>query len=102
MFALGCIQALQCDSGRCPVGIATQDPLLYKGMDITDKSVRVATFHKNTMKAFGEFIGACGFSEPSEITPDVFQTRTEQGKNMSFREVYFSNSSKKSSKFESA
>src|SRR5690606_13935349 len=64
-FALGCIHALQCDSAHCPVGIATQDPWLYEGMDITDTSVRVATFHKNTMKALGEFIGACGFSKPS-------------------------------------
>lgn len=100
MFALGCIQALQCDSGRCPVGIATQDPLLYKGLDMADKSVRVATFHKNTMKALGEFIGACGFSKPSEITPDVFNTRTEHGKNKSFREMYFPNSTKESSELE--
>lgn len=92
MFALGCIQALQCDSGHCPVGIATQDPLLYEGMDITDKSVRVATFHKNTMKAFGEFIGACGFSKPTEITPDVFHKRIEHGKNINFKEMYFSQS----------
>ncbi|MEG0851978.1 MAG: FMN-binding glutamate synthase family protein, partial [Flavobacterium sp.] len=89
MFALGCIQALQCDSGHCPVGIATQDPLLYEGMDITDKSVRVATFHKNTMKAFGEFIGACGFSKPNEISPEVFHKRIEHGRNMSFAEMYF-------------
>ena len=89
MFALGCIQALQCDSGHCPVGIATQDPLLFEGMDITDKSVRVATFHKNTMKAFGEFIGACGFSKPTEISPEVFHKRIEHGKNMSFAEMYF-------------
>lgn len=89
MFALGCIQALMCDSGRCPVGIATQDPLLYEGMDVTDKSVRVATFHKNTMKAFGEFIGACGFSKPTEIIPDVFHKRIEHGKNISFKEMYF-------------
>lgn len=89
MFALGCIQALQCDSGHCPVGIATQDPLLYEGMDITDKSVRVATFHKNTMKAFGEFIGACGFSKPNEVSPEAFHKRIEHGKNMSFTEVYF-------------
>ncbi|HLT64990.1 MAG TPA: FMN-binding glutamate synthase family protein [Flavobacterium sp.] len=100
MFALGCIQALQCDSGHCPVGIATQDPLLYEGMDITDKSVRVATFHKNTMKALGEFIGACGFSKPSEITPDVFHKRIEHGKNISFREMYFSKSSQKTTDYE--
>ena len=59
-------------------------------MDITDKSVRVATFHKNTMKAFGEFIGACGFSKPSEINSEVFHKRIEHGKNMSFKDMYFS------------
>ncbi len=89
MFALGCIQALMCDSGTCPVGIATQDKLLYEGMDVTDKSVRVATFHKNTMKAFAEFISACGFEKPTEIKPEVFHKRIEHGRNLSFAEMYF-------------
>lgn len=90
MFSLGCIQALQCDSGHCPVGIATQDPLLYEGIDVTDKSVRVSTFHKNTMKAFAEFISACGYEKPSEISPKAFHKRIEHGKNISFQEMYFS------------
>lgn len=89
MFSLGCIQALQCDSGKCPVGIATQDKALYKGIDITDKSVRVANFHKNTMKALSEFIGACGFEKPKEITPAVFFRRTEGSANRSFADLYF-------------
>lgn len=67
---------------------------------MTDKSVRVATFHKNTMKSFGEFIGACGFSKPSEITPDAFHTRIEHGKNVSFREMYFPNSTNITSELE--
>ncbi|ESU28784.1 glutamate synthase family protein [Flavobacterium limnosediminis JC2902] len=90
MFALGCIQALQCDSGKCPVGIATQDKSLYKGLDVTDKSVRVANFHKNTLKALGEFIGACGFDTLSKITPDVFYKRTDLNSNQNFTEIYFS------------
>lgn len=94
MFALGCIQALQCDSGRCPVGIATQDKNLYKGMDITNKSVRVANFHKNTMKAVAEFIGACGFENPHEVTPDVLFRKTDKYKNESFRDMYFDKKSK--------
>src|SRR5690606_36239442 len=61
MFALGCIQALQCDSGNCPVGIATQDKSLYKGIDITDKTIRVANFHKNTLESLADFMGSCGF-----------------------------------------
>ena len=92
MFALGCIQALQCDSGKCPVGIATQDKQLYKGLDITDKQVRVANFHKNTLDAMAEFIGACGFESHDQITPDVFFRRNEHGKNESFAEVYYQNS----------
>ncbi|AWG25733.1 FMN-binding glutamate synthase family protein [Flavobacterium kingsejongi] len=89
MFALGCIQALQCDSGKCPVGIATQDKSLYRGLDITDKSVRVAHFHNNTMKAFADFIGACGFENPKLITPDVFYRRVDHKTNLSFAEMYF-------------
>ena len=94
MFALGCIQALQCDSGKCPVGIATQDKSLYKGLDITDKKVRVANFHKNTLKAFGEFIGACGFENPKEITPDFLYKRVEHNSNQNFTEIYYKDSIK--------
>ncbi|HEX5168725.1 MAG TPA: FMN-binding glutamate synthase family protein [Cyclobacteriaceae bacterium] len=89
MFALGCIQALICDSGNCPVGITTQKKSLYKGLDVTDKSERVFNFHKNTMKALADFIGACGFKTPDELTPDIFFKRTEQNLNQSFSELYF-------------
>jgi glutamate synthase domain-containing protein 2 len=95
MFALGCIQALICDSDKCPVGITTQDRSLYKGIDIDDKSERVANFHKNTMKAMAEFIGACGFQKPDELIPDIFFKRTEQNLNQSFAELYFLQNKKK-------
>ncbi len=90
MFALGCIQALQCDSGRCPVGIATQDESLYSGLDVSDKKVRVANFHRNTLKSTIEVMEACGFSTLADITPDKIFRRVEQGKNASFKELYFS------------
>jgi glutamate synthase domain-containing protein 2 len=94
MFALGCIQALQCDSGNCPVGIATQDKKLYRGLDVTHKSVRVAHFHNNTMKAFAEFIGACGFDNPKAITPDVFYRRIDHKTNESFTSLFFNDHEK--------
>lgn len=88
MFALGCIQALQCDSGRCPVGIATQDKSLYNGIDVTDKSVRVANFHKNTLASLVDFMGACGFETPEDIQPASFFRRTAHNKNESFEDIY--------------
>lgn len=88
MFGLGCIQALQCDSGKCPVGIATQDKALYKGIDITDKSHRIANFHKNTLVSLADFMGACGFKHVQDITPAAFFRRTSHNVNESFEEIY--------------
>ncbi|HYK57712.1 MAG TPA: FMN-binding glutamate synthase family protein, partial [Flavisolibacter sp.] len=56
MLSLGCIQALVCDSGKCPVGVATQNPSLYKGLDPADKRVRVANFHAKTIAATREIM----------------------------------------------
>ncbi|WP_299821464.1 FMN-binding glutamate synthase family protein [uncultured Pontibacter sp.] len=89
MFALGCIQALQCDSGRCPVGIATQDKNLYQGLDVADKRVRVANFHGNTIKSTVEVMEACGFNSLKDVTPDKIFRRVEQGNTLSFKDIYF-------------
>lgn len=67
MFALGCIQALRCNSNKCPTGVATQDPHLVKGLNIPDKAIRVHNFHHETVKSFFEVLGATGLSKPSEI-----------------------------------
>lgn len=95
MFALGCIQALKCDSGNCPVGVATQNVRLYKGLDITDKRVRVANFHKNTIKATIELMEACGFRDLSTISISSFFRRLNNTDTESFETIYgFSNKSR--------
>ncbi len=98
MFALGCIQALQCDSGRCPVGIATQEKSLYSGLDVSDKRVRVANFHRNTIKSTLELMEACGFATLDAITPDKVFRRVEQSKTLSFEEIYFKPTDKDTSR----
>ena len=64
MFALGCIQARDCASGKCPTGIATMDPTLYRVLDVQKKASMVRNFHHNTLLAFGEMIGAAGVTHP--------------------------------------
>jgi glutamate synthase domain-containing protein 2 len=98
MFALGCLQALQCDSGRCPVGIATQDKSRYTGLDVADKRVRVANFHRNTLMASADLMQACGFSTLADISPDKVFRRVEQNRMMSFREIYFSQRDKQAAR----
>ena len=103
MFALGCIQALICDSGKCPVGVATQNPALYKGLDPTDKGVRVFNFHLNTIKATKEMMEACGFSDVQSIHASKFFRRIDEQTTKSFEEIYFKTikGSNKQQKFQS-
>jgi glutamate synthase domain-containing protein 2 len=88
MFALGCIQALQCDSGKCPTGIATQEHKLMKGLDVTDKGNRVGLYHKNTVLAVKEILEACGLNSTDDLTRKHIFRRVEENKVMTFDEIY--------------
>ncbi|TRZ97027.1 MAG: FMN-binding glutamate synthase family protein [Rhodocyclaceae bacterium] len=70
MFALGCLQAQTCHTGRCPTGVTTQDPGRMRALDVSDKSARVFQFHQNTLIALKELLGASGLSHPREIGPE--------------------------------
>lgn len=68
MFSVGCIQALRCNTNACPTGVATQDKHLEKGLVVSDKSDRVYYFHKNTVHAVKELLGATGHEHTSQLT----------------------------------
>ncbi len=70
MFALGCIQSLSCHTGRCPTGVATQDPRRWKNLDPGDKSTRVHQYHQNTLKALRDLLGAAGLEHPEQLGPE--------------------------------
>ena len=70
MFALGCIQAQACHTGKCPTGVATQDVLRQRALVVPDKAERVANFHRNTLAALAELISAAGLSHPNQLGPE--------------------------------
>ena len=69
MFALGCIQSLSCHTNRCPTGIATQDPLRQRALDVPDKAERVKRFHDRTVAALAEMLAAAGVAHPDDLRP---------------------------------
>lgn len=69
MFALGCIQSISCHTNRCPVGVATQDPMRQRALVVPDKAERVYNFHRNTLAALAEMIAAAGLQHPSQLGP---------------------------------
>lgn len=79
MFAVGCIQAQVCHTGKCPTGVTTQDPKRQAGLVVADKSVRVMQFHHNTLAALAELLGAAGLTHPGEMRPHHIARRIANG-----------------------
>lgn len=67
MFALGCIQALQCNKNTCPTGITTHNPKLQQGLHPPTKAERVAAYAHNMMHEVGIIAHACGVRNPREL-----------------------------------
>lgn len=67
MFALGCIQALQCNRNTCPTGITTHNPHLQRGLVPEKKAERVAFYHVNITYEVGMIAHACGVREPRDL-----------------------------------
>ncbi len=68
MFSLGCLQAQSCNTGHCPTGVTTQDPLRQQSLVVPDKAQRVFNFHRMTLDALKELVQAAGLKHPSDIT----------------------------------
>ena len=88
MFALGCIQALNCHTGRCPSGVATQDPRRGNKLDVPLKSERVYNFHKNTLDALQNLLEASGLKHPSELGPEHIVRRVSKTEVHSYLDLF--------------
>jgi len=88
MLALGCIQALRCNTNQCPTGVATQDPDLVRGLVIGDKTLRVANFHAETVRSAAELMGAIGIRSHTEVRPWHITRRTGLGEYRNYGEIF--------------
>ncbi len=88
MMAVGCIQALKCNTNTCPVGVATQNERLMRGLYVPDKAQRVTNFHEQTVKSFMEMIAAMGLSHPDDINRSHVYRRVSTRKVAPYSELY--------------
>ncbi|MCL2913796.1 FMN-binding glutamate synthase family protein [Shewanella corallii] len=70
MFALGCIQALQCNKNTCPTGITTHNVKLQQGLDVEDKAERVANYNKYMHYGVGLIAHSCGVDNVRKLCPE--------------------------------
>jgi len=60
LIAMGCLSCKLCYLGKCPIGIATQEPELRKKLNIETASQNIANFIKNSTEEIKMIAGACG------------------------------------------
>lgn len=88
MFALGCIQALQCDKNSCPTGITTHNKKLQRGLVHTQKSWRVTHYIQNIIHEVGVIGHSCGVKSPREFNRDHARIVQTSGLTKSLREIF--------------
>lgn len=88
MFALGCIQSMNCHTNRCPTGVATQDKSRQRALVVPDKAERVRRFHDRTVSALADMLGATGLSHPDELQPRHLVHRVSSTEIRQFDQVH--------------
>lgn len=78
LMAIGCQQYRICDSGRCPVGIATQDPALRARLDVDEAARGLANFLRVSTEELRDFARLTGHGSLRELSVgDLVTTNSE-------------------------
>jgi methylamine---glutamate N-methyltransferase subunit C len=78
MMAVGCQQYRICDTDKCPVGIATQNPALRARLDVNKSAERVANFFRVSTEEIKDFARLTGNDDVHGLTPvDLCTSNTE-------------------------
>lgn len=88
MFALGCIQAMQCNKNTCPTGITTHNRRLQKGLDPDNKAQRVSHYVDNLVHEVGVIAHSCGVREPRELRRVHARIMLSSGLSVSMQDFY--------------
>ena len=88
MFALGCIQSMQCNRNTCAAGITTHNPRLQKGLDPQDKAERVKNYVLNLIREVGVIAHACGVADPRDLRRRHCRIVTGPGRSAPLSQLY--------------
>ena len=88
MFALGCIQALQCNRNTCPTGVTTHNKRLQRGLNPENKAMRVNQYARQMSKEIEIIAHSCGVREPRRLRRHHCRIVTETGRSTPLDELY--------------
>ena len=78
LMALGCQRYRICNTGMCPMGIATQDPELESRLDVDVGSKRVGNYLNALANEIRSFLRVTGHRSLDELSPDDLCTVSDE------------------------
>lgn len=87
MLALGCIQALKCNTNKCPTGVATNNPKYVRGLVVSEKWQRVKNYHDKVIEEFLELLAAAGCHSIEQLNRDFIYKKIDNTWK-SYTEIY--------------
>ncbi len=88
MFALGCIQSLQCHLDTCPTGVTTHNRRLQRGLVVADKAKRVANYAHWVNVELDKLAHSCGLSNARELRREHVRIVQSANQSTPFDELY--------------
>ena len=88
LFALGCIQSLQCHKNTCPTGVTTHNPHLQKGLVVPEKSKRVATYAISINNDLDVLAHSCGLANAREFRREHARVVLEANRSRLLSDLY--------------
>lgn len=88
MFAVGCIQAMKCNTNKCPTGVATQDKARARALYVPDKTQRVVNFQRATVASAAQIVASMGLNGFGELEPSMLNRRIEGQRTRTYAEIY--------------
>ncbi len=88
MFAIGCIQALRCNTNNCPTGITTHKKSLQGGLNPVNKAEKVANFVHKMRKGTSIIAHSCGVEHARALKRKHVRIVQPNGKSVPLDELY--------------
>ena len=88
MFALGCIQSLQCHQDTCPTGITTHNKRRQRGLVVEDKIERVANYARWVNVEVDKLAHSCGLQNAREFRREHVRIMKEAFHSESLESMY--------------
>lgn len=79
---------MQCNKDTCPTGITTHNKRLQQGLNVKDKTQRVANYNKHIIYGLGLIAHSCGVTHARDLNKSHIRIVAGNGLSVALEKLY--------------